>query len=146
MDKIAFSIGQLARATGVKPVTIRYYERVGLLPMVSRNASGYRKYSEAARNRLLFIRRCRALGFGLDDIRELLELAGLHEDSCARVDGKVAAQLDQVRVRIHDLQDLERELERLLSNCHGGIIDECRIIESLSRRACPSVQPDAPMT
>lgn len=131
MDRMTFTVGQLARATGTKAVTIRYYEQIGLLPSASRNASGYRQYSAEDRDRLLFIRRSRALGFSLSDIRDLLGLADHRQASCAAVDAKVAEQLEQVRVRIRDLQGLEQELERLLSCCQGGVIDECRIIESL---------------
>tara|TARA_R110002095_G_scaffold165067_3_gene143279 strand:- start:877 stop:1284 length:408 start_codon:yes stop_codon:yes gene_type:complete len=133
MNSVHLTVGQLARESGTKAVTIRYYEQIGLLPPVARNASGYRQYSPGDRDRLLFIRRCRNLGFGLDDIRELLELAEHHQASCADVDAKVAAQLEQVRTRIRDLLELEQELERLLSCCQGGKIEECRIIESLSR-------------
>ncbi|MBA4742588.1 MAG: helix-turn-helix domain-containing protein [Azoarcus sp.] len=133
MDRMSLTVGQLARATNTKPVTIRYYEQVGLLPLPLRNAAGYRQYSAEDRDRLLFVRRSRALGFSLDDIRELLGLADTHQASCAAVDAKVAVQLEQVRFRIRDLQGLEQELERLLSCCHGGVIEECRIIESLSR-------------
>lgn len=131
---ITFTVSQMARATDTKPVTIRYYEQVGLLPSAPRNASGYRQYTQVERDRLLFIRRSRSLGFSLDDIRQLLSFADQRQASCAAVDAKVAEQLDQVRTRIHDLQELELELQRLLSCCHGGAIDECRIIESLSRQ------------
>lgn len=134
MNATNFTVGQLARLTDTKTVTIRYYEQLGLLPSVSRNASGYRQYAEADRDRLLFIRRSRALGFSLDDIRQLLGFADHRQASCAAVDAKMAEQLEQVRLRIRDLQGLELELQRLLSCCHGGVIEECRIIESLSRQ------------
>lgn len=130
---MTFTIGQLARATNTKAVTIRYYEQVGLLPSASRNTTGYRQYSDEDRGRLLFIRRSRALGFSLDDIRELLGLADQRQASCAAVDAKVAKQLEQIRLRIRDLRDLEQELQRLRSCCQGGVIEECRIIESLAR-------------
>jgi len=142
MNQVAFTIGQLARSTDTKAVTIRYYEQIGLLPAVQRNSSGYRVYSEAERDRLLFIRRGRALGFSLDDVRELLELADHRQASCAAVDAKVEAHLEQVRERLRDLQGLEQELQRLLSCCQGGVIEECRIIDSLSRQiatGCSSV-------
>ena len=134
MHKTVFTVGQLAKATDTKAVTIRYYEQLGLLPAAPRNASGYRLYSTDDRDRLLFIRRSRALGFSLDDIRQLLELADHRQDSCAAVDAKVAEQLTQVRLRIQDLQELEQELQRLLACCEGGVIEQCRIIESLNRQ------------
>lgn len=134
MSATKFTVGQLARITDTKTVTIRYYEQLGLLPTASRNASGYRQYTEAERDRLLFIRRSRALGFSLDNIRQLLGFSDHRQASCAAVDAKVAEQLEQVRLRIRDLHGLEQELQRLLSCCHGGVIEECRIIESLSQQ------------
>lgn len=134
MGSTTFTVGQLARATDTKTVTIRYYEQLGLLPAASRNASGYRLYTVDERNRLVFIRRCRALGFSLDDIRQLLEFSNQRSAPCAAVDAKVAEQLEHVQGRICDLQGLEQELQRLLSCCQGGEIQECRIIESLSRQ------------
>ena len=128
------TVGQLAEVTGTKAVTIRYYDRLGLLPSAARSASGYRLYTSAERDRLLFIRRGRALGFSLDDIRELLDLADQKSASCAAVDAKVEEQLVRVRTRLRDLQALETELEHLSACCEGGVIDECRIIESLSLR------------
>ena len=132
MSMTTFTVGQMARATDTKAVTIRYYEQLGLLPSAARNASGYRQYTEEERDRLLFIRRSRALGFSLKDISQLLGFSDHRQASCAAVDAKVAEQLEQVRTRIRDLQSLEQELQRLLSCCKGGVIDECRIIESLT--------------
>lgn len=133
MNSIIFTVGQLARATGTKAVTIRYYEQLKLLPAVARNASGYRQYTVAERDRLLFIRRCRALGFSLDDVRQLLEFSSQRSVPCSAVDGKVTEQLKQVQLRIRDLQGLEQELLHLIACCKGGVIEECRIIESLSQ-------------
>jgi DNA-binding transcriptional MerR regulator len=129
-----YTIGQLARATGTKAVTIRYYERLGLLSSAGRTPAGYRLYTDVERARLGFVRRCRSLGFGLDDVRELLGLADEREASCAEVDAKVEEQLAHVRARLEDLRSLEAELERLSACCEGGVIDDCRIIESLSER------------
>ncbi|MDU9390523.1 helix-turn-helix domain-containing protein [Pseudomonas sp. zfem002] len=137
MSDTTLTIGELAKATQTKAVTIRYYEQLGLLPPSKRTAAGYRIYDDVERDRLLFVRRSRGLGFSLDDIRELLGFADHREASCASVDAKVAQQLDQVRGRIRDLQALETELQRLLGCCQGGMIDECRIIESLTRHDQP---------
>ncbi|MDP3814863.1 helix-turn-helix domain-containing protein [Pseudomonas sp.] len=132
MSAASYTIGQLAKATDTKAVTIRYYEQLGLLPPAGRTPSGYRVYTPAERDRLLFIRRARSLGFTLDDVRELLGFADQRDASCTAVDAKVGEQLQQVRVRIRDLVALERELERLIACCQGGGIKECRIIETLS--------------
>ena len=128
----AYTIGQLAKATDTKTVTIRYYEKEGLLPTSMRSASGYRLYGPAERDRLLFVRRARTLGFSLEEVRELLGLADRQQAPCDAVDSLVAEHLQQVRQRLADLQALEGELQRLLACCHGGTISECRIIESLA--------------
>lgn len=131
---MTFTVGQLALATDTKAVTIRFYEKLELLPAASRSASGYRLYTAAERDRLLFIRRCRALGFSLDDVRQLLEFSGQRSAPCTGVDIKVTEQLKQVQQRIRDLQGLEQELVNLITCCKGGVIKDCRIIESLSRK------------
>ena len=128
-------IGELASECGCSVETIRYYEKIGLLPKATRSESGYRLYSEEDHSRLLFIRRSRGLGFSLDDIRELLSLADRQQESCAGVDAKVEQQLVQVRSRLKDLHAMEHELERLSACCDGGVIMDCRIIETLSGSA-----------
>ncbi|HDZ56757.1 MAG TPA: MerR family transcriptional regulator [Pseudomonas xinjiangensis] len=132
MSTSAYTVGQLARATDTKAVTIRYYEQIGLLSSAGRTPSGYRIYTHTERDRLLFIRRARSLGFTLDAVRELLGFADQRDASCATVDAKVGEQLQQVRARIRDLLALERELGRLIACCQGGEIEQCRIIEALT--------------
>ena len=130
-----YTVGQLAKATDTKAVTVRYYEGLGLLPSAGRSAAGYRLYTDKEHDRLLFIRRSRALGFSLNDIRVLLGFADRREASCAALDAKVQEQLEQVRMRLRDLHAMERELQRLSACCEGGVINDCRIVESLSGRA-----------
>jgi DNA-binding transcriptional MerR regulator len=130
-----YTVGALAESTGCKAVTIRYYEKLGLLLKPMRTGAGYRLYTETARARLLFIRRSRQLGFSLDDIRELLTVADQKESSCMAVDTKLAKQLVKVQKKIDDLRALEAEMQRLLRSCQGGNIAECRIIEALYANA-----------
>lgn len=125
-------IGDLAAATGTKIVTIRYYEKIGLLPAPPRTGGNYRAYSKMHQERLSFIRRSRALGFTLDEIRELLELSADTERDCAAVDRLVTSHLVEVEDKIADLQRLASELRRMKESCRGGTIDDCRIIEALS--------------
>lgn len=132
MSATSYTIGQLAKTTNTKAVTVRYYEQLGLLPAAGRTPSGYRVYTSTERDRLLFIRRARSLGFTLDDVRELLGFADQREASCAAVDAKVGEQLHQVKARIRDLVALEGELEKLIGCCQGGVIEQCQIIETLS--------------
>jgi DNA-binding transcriptional MerR regulator len=135
MNTSSYTIGQLAKATDTKTVTIRYYEKEGLLPSSTRSVSGYRLYGPVERDRLQFIRRARALGFSLDEVRELLGLADRQQSPCDAVDSLIAEHLRQVRLGLADLQALEGELQRLLACCHGGTISECRIIEALASSA-----------
>lgn len=127
-----YSIGDLARASGCKAETIRYYERIGLLPPAARRASGYRRYGDADVRRLRFVRQGRALGFPLEAIRELLALADRPNQDCAAADRLCTAQLEEVRDRIRALQRLEAELAHVLEQCRGGRVAECRVIEALS--------------
>ena len=96
-------IGELARATGTKVVTVRYYEKIVLPPSPSRSATNYRLYSNRDLVRLRFIRRCRNLGFTLDQIRELLRLSSDREHDCTKVDRIAAAHLSNVEQKIADL-------------------------------------------
>ncbi|MBS5905165.1 MULTISPECIES: MerR family transcriptional regulator [Roseomonas] len=125
------NIGALARATGTKVETIRWYERVGLLPAPARSAGNYRTYGEAHLGRLSFIRRARDLGFSLDQIRTLLDLAEDRERSCDAVDVIASEHLEDVDRKIADLQALRRELDSLIGQCRHGKVAECRIIEAL---------------
>lgn len=133
MSSQEYTVGQLAKASQTKTVTIRYYERQGLMRDPPRSSSGYRLYSNADLHRLLFIRRSRHLGFSLDSVRELLELADQTDAPCADVDAKVLEHLRDVRERLTQLRALEQELQRLSACCEGGgVIGNCRIIETLS--------------
>ena len=126
-------IGELARATGAKVVTVRYYEKIGLLPPPSRSSTNYRSYSGRDLIRLRFIRRCRNLGFTLDQIRELLRLSSDSEHDCTEVDRIAAAHLVNVEQKIADLNQLSKQLRRIGARCRGGgRIADCRIIEALS--------------
>jgi Cu(I)-responsive transcriptional regulator len=127
------SIGELAKRTGTKVVTVRYYEQIGLLPVPSRTAGNYRTYSNEHMRRLRFIRRCRDLGFTLDQIHDLLRLSSQKNEDCAEVDRITAEHLAEIEQKISDLKRLAKELRRLNTCCQGnGIIADCRIIEALS--------------
>jgi Cu(I)-responsive transcriptional regulator len=127
------SIGDLAKGTGTKVVTVRYYEQIGLLPIPSRTAGNYRTYSNEHIRCLRFIRRCRDLGFTLDQIRDLLRLSSQKSDDCAEVDRITAEHLAEIEQKVSDLKRLAKELRRLNNCCQGnGIIADCRIIEALS--------------
>ena len=127
------NIGDLAKATGTKVVTIRYYEQIGLLPIPSRTEGNYRTYNHAHMRRLRFIRRCRGLGFTLDQVRDLLCLSSQQNQECAEVDRITAQHLIEIEQKIADLIRLAEELRRISKCCKGkGLIADCRIIEALS--------------
>ncbi|HEY1948205.1 MAG TPA: helix-turn-helix domain-containing protein [Bryobacteraceae bacterium] len=131
--KERISIGGLAKGTGTKVVTVRYYEQIGLLPVPSRTAGNYRTYSNEHMRRLRFIRRCRDLGFTLDQIRDLLRLSSQKDEECAEVDRITAQHLIEIEQKISGLKRLAKELRRLNNCCQSnGIIADCRIIEALS--------------
>ncbi len=128
----AIPIGALARETGAKIPTIRYYESIGLLPAPPRSAGNRRLYDSSAANRLLFIRHARELGFEVDAIRELLALAEEPHRSCSKVDALAREQLEAVTSRIERLTALKSELESMIRSCAKGRIAQCRILEALS--------------
>lgn len=126
------TIGDLARQTGTKVETIRYYERIGLLPAPARTAGNYRSYEEAHLGRLSFVRRARDLGFTLDQVRDLLSLSDQRDRSCEAVDAITRQNLATIERKIADLSALRGELTALLDQCRQGTIDECRIIDALA--------------
>ncbi|GEK71947.1 MULTISPECIES: Cd(II)/Pb(II)-responsive transcriptional regulator [Halomonas] len=126
-------IGELARRTDCRVVTIRYYEREGLLPEPARSEANYRLYGEAHVERLAFIRRCRALDMTHDEIRALLECHDHPDQPCRDADALIDAHLDHVAARIAQLQALERSLRTLRSRCQGQrLAAECGILDALA--------------
>lgn len=128
-------IGELAARAGSSPETIRYYERIGMLPAPARTGGNYRDYGPDHVARLAFIRHARALGFELSDVRALLDLADQPDQDCAAVDGITTRHLEVVEAKIAQLEALRSELMRMLDQCRGGQVAGCRIIESLSDHA-----------
>ena len=128
----AYSIGDLAREASTKVETIRYYEKIGLMPKAARTAGNHRAYSADHRDRLAFIRHARELGFPLDDIRALLDLSDNPEAPCADADAIAERHLAGVRSRIARLQALETELTRMTDACRGKTVSDCRVIEVLA--------------
>lgn len=132
MSEKNLTIGHLARETGTKVETVRFYEKSGLLPAPTRTEGNYRSYDRAHLNRLSFIRRARDLGFSLDQVRALLALSDDRDQSCAAVDAIAKEHREEVERKIADLQSLKAELDRMIDQCGCGVVADCRIIESLS--------------
>lgn len=129
--------GELAKATGTKAETIRYYEREGILPAADRTDSNYRDYSDDHLATLTFVRRARELGFSMAQVRELLSLSDHDEKPCQDVDRLVQRQMVEVERKIADLSSLRDELGQMLRSCRSDKIGKCRIVASLARPLPP---------
>ena len=129
---MGLTIGQMSKATGVKPVTIRFYEKNGLLKTPSRWDNNYRAYGQDDLDRLSFIRRARKLGFSLEQIAALLTLSDSKGQDCSSVDRIAREHLSEVERQLADLNALRRELQSVVSSCAGGSVGDCRIIEALA--------------
>lgn len=126
------TIGQLAKRTGCRVQTIRYYEQIGLMPEALRTEGNQRRFGPAHHERLAFVRHCRQLGFDLAAIRELLRLVDNPKHSCEAVDRIARHQLQHVESRIARLEALRSELQRITRQCRGGRMANCRIIKALA--------------
>jgi DNA-binding transcriptional MerR regulator len=125
-------IGELARRTGLKVPTIRFYEQIGLVAAPPRTAGNQRRYGQGEVDRLNFIRHARELGFEVEDIRELLTLSSVPQASCHEADSIARSHLQEIDRRIERLKALRCELERMVEECGHGRICDCRIIEVLA--------------
>lgn len=130
--KSSVTIGGLAKASGVKITTIRYYESIGLIEPPDRSEGGQRLYDQKAIERMRFIRHGRDLGFPLEAIRELIALSQDKNHSCAEIDEIARRHAADVKQRVKRLKALERELNRMIKECSADRISDCRVMEILS--------------
>jgi MerR family mercuric resistance operon transcriptional regulator len=130
---LEIAIGELSRQTLCNIETIRYYERIGLLPPPRRQGGRYRRYDGDDIARLKFVRRSRELGFSIDEVRALLTLsADTKRETCAEVRQLAAGHLADVRAKIADLRAMERVLSDAVRRCADGELAGCPIIDTLS--------------
>jgi DNA-binding transcriptional MerR regulator len=131
-----FTIGALAKAASVSTPTIRYYEEIGLLPPPARTAGGQRNYDDADLSRLTFIRQCRDFGFGIDQVRVLLDLSISSERDCVETRDIAQLRLDEVRRKLSELHALEHKLESFVRRCNeacsGGPGQDCVIFKDMA--------------
>ena len=125
------SIGTLSKQSGVNIETIRYYEKIGVMPAPPRSAGGYRLYAPDHLKRLGFVRRGRQLGFSLDELRGLLQLVDGHAYTCAEVHALTLQHLTEVRRKIVDLRRLERVMTDMVAQCTEDLVPECPVIDAL---------------
>ena len=124
-------IGDIARLSGGRIETIRYYERIGVVRKPGRTTGGHRIYSSAQLNRLVFIRRSRELGFSLAEVRTLPDLIDGDKMTCEEVHGITLEHLSEVRRKLADLIRLERVLIELAGQCSKGKVPDCPIVDTL---------------
>jgi len=128
-----FSIGTLAKLTGVKVPTIRYYEQIGLISPAARTQGNQRRYAEAQRARLGFIKHARELGFSIEAIAALIELNDQPERDCSEATAIARSHLADVRAKIATLLRLESELVRITEGCSGaGVVGDCYVMAALA--------------
>ena len=126
-------IGQVARRAGISVQAVRFYEREGLLPRPARLPSGYRVYPESVIRRLRFIRRAKALGFSLREIRELLALRVDRDGTCGAVRKQVLEKMAGVEAKMAELRRIHAALASLADACDGGDgpTSACPILDAL---------------
>jgi MerR family mercuric resistance operon transcriptional regulator len=133
MPAAELPIGALSKRTDCNIETIRYYERIGLMPKPPRTPGGRRVYEEPHVRRLTFIRRSRELGFTLDDVRALLDLVGGEHYACDEVRAITLNHLAEVRRKITDLRRMATILKSMAAQCAGGTMPQCSIVDALER-------------
>ncbi|MEN5168720.1 helix-turn-helix domain-containing protein [Brevundimonas pondensis] len=131
MSRQGLTIGHLALSTGVNLETVRYYERIGLMPSPARTQGGHRCYEPEHAQRLRFIRRSRELGFGIDAIRRLIALSEPTAQSCSEVRDMAQDHLVSIEAKIADLQRLQALLKQTVADCGDGGQVRCPVIEEL---------------
>lgn len=132
LSKAGLGIGALSEQTGVNIETIRYYERIGIMPEPPRSTGGQRIYGAPHLKRLVFVRRSRELGFSLDEIRELLRLVDGGDYTCGEVQEMTLTHIADIRRKIAYLRRMERVLKDMAAKCDGGDVPECPILDALS--------------
>jgi MerR family mercuric resistance operon transcriptional regulator len=130
------TVGALAAQTGVKIDTVRYYERNGLLPKASRTNSGYRIFTHISVERLKFIKQAQALGFTLNEVRQLLALRVTPGKTCKDVRERAEAKLADIQYKVDSLLAMKSALQQLVSACEAvGPASECSFLANLHERS-----------
>lgn len=137
-------IGDIAKMTGLKVETVRFYEGEGLIDAPRRSGGNYRVYNQSQLDRLSFIKRSRDLGFTLDQVRNLLRLADDPRGPCEQADAMATRHIEAVDRKLADLQALRSEIIKLAGNCDATTIADCRLIDALSRTVRAPMDGEAP--
>ncbi len=129
--KRGYPIGEMSLKSGVNIETIRYYERIAIMPKPDRTAGGNRQYNRDQLKRLSFIRRCRELGFSIGEIRALLAMVDGKNFTCGEVHGMTISHLENVKKKIADLTKLKKALSNMAAECSQGDVPDCPILDTL---------------
>jgi MerR family mercuric resistance operon transcriptional regulator len=136
--------GQIAAESGCHIETVRYYEQIGLMPLPRRGPGGWRLYDKDLLKRLSFLRRCRELGFTLQEIRGLLRLVDGRRITCSQVEAVTRDHARSIQRKVADLNRIKKVLDSMAARCSGGTVPECPIIDALfDARVCPSAPRDS---
>ncbi|MGH9457660.1 MAG: Cu(I)-responsive transcriptional regulator [Thermoanaerobaculia bacterium] len=130
-----FNIGQAADASGVSAKMIRHYEKIGVIPPAGRTFANYRIYSQAEVHTLQFVKRARKLGFSMQEIQTLVRLWQDRRRSSATVKRLAQKHVDELEVKIREMQAMQRALENLVEHCHGDSRPDCPILDDLAGEA-----------
>ena len=125
--------GEVSKRVGCHIETVRYYERIGLLPPPPRSKGGHRIYNRDHLKRLTFICRGRELGFTLKQVRGLLRLVDGGDYSCGEVKALTLDHLGEIQRKVADLRRMARVLKEMAAQCEGGTVPDCPIIDTLFR-------------
>ena len=126
-----YAIGEMSKRTGVNIETVRYYERINIMPKPDRTAGGNRQYNHDQLKRLTFIKTSRELGFSIDEVRALLKMVDRQNFTCGEVHGLTIGRLASVREKIKGLRKLEKALVGMAAECSQGDVPDCPILEAL---------------
>jgi MerR family mercuric resistance operon transcriptional regulator len=126
-----YAIGELSHLTKVNIETIRYYERIAIMPKPDRTGGGNRQYNHEQLKRLSFIKSCRNLDFSLAEIRALLDMVDHNDFTCGEVHKMTISHLATIKTKLANLKRLEKTLNKMASECSKGDVPECPVIDAL---------------
>ena len=124
-------IGEMSRQTGGGIETIRYFEKIGMMPPPGRSEGGNRQYNNDHLQRLFFLNRCRQIGFSQNEIKALLLMVDAKDITCSEVHNITVEHIRDIKKKIRDLRKLEKVLTKMANECSRGDIPDCPIIETL---------------
>lgn len=130
---MGMTIGDAAAQTGLPVKTVRYYDEIQLVRPSSRTASGYRQYDANELRKLTFVKRARSFGFSVDNCRQLLSLFEDQSRSSSEVKAFASRRLEEIEVKMRDMQALHDELKQLTNSCPGNDQPDCPILKSLAK-------------